>query len=110
MSRVSRLSLLAGLGLLGIAPALHAEPGGPPGRPAPEVRIAGEDAAPTPLGLVHGYSGGPAAFDGVGVPYSSDVDETLLRVASLRLSLGNVLTVAAGAPMRPSRSTSAPTS
>ena len=42
-------------------------------------------------------AGGPEAFEGVAVPYAADAEETALRVASVRLSLGNVLTVAAGA-------------
>lgn len=42
-------------------------------------------------------AGGPRAFDGVDAPYAKDADETLLRVASARLSLGPVLTMAVGA-------------
>lgn len=155
--RVTRRSaLLAGLTPLLIAPAVHAEP---PGRPAPEARLAGEPGAPAPLGLTarvrahasllgassfptdtdgteytldptldtqvrvradyrHAWgkddrfiltlayehdlmsgvvAGGPAPFEAIDAPYSADAEETALRVASARLSLGNVLTLAAGA-------------
>lgn len=42
-------------------------------------------------------SGGPAAFDGVDAPYGRDADDFTLRIASIRFSFGNVLTLAAGA-------------
>lgn len=55
-------------------------------------------------------AGGPAAFDGIegslagakpsigiDAPYTADADDFTLRVASLRFSFGNILTIAAGA-------------
>lgn len=42
-------------------------------------------------------AGGPDDFEGIDAPYTADADESALRVASARLSLGNVLTLAVGA-------------
>lgn len=151
-----RAATLCGLALLLVAPPLQAAP---PGRPAPEVRIVGEPADATPLGLAarvrahasllgassfptdptgtpyaldptldtqfrfradyrHAWGadgryiltlsyehdlmsgvvlGGPAAFDGVAAPYTADAEKSALRVASARMSLGNALTLTAGA-------------
>jgi len=41
--------------------------------------------------------GGAEDFDGVDAPYTADADRSALRVASARLSLGNALTLTAGA-------------
>lgn len=149
-------TLLVGLALTLVAPALHAEP---PGRPAPDARIVGSEPTPAPLGfgarvrahasllgasrfptdsagteyaldptldtqfriradyrhawgddqryiltlayehdLMSGViAGGPAPFEAVDAPYGADAEDFALRVASARLSLGHVLTLAAGA-------------
>jgi hypothetical protein len=47
--------------------------------------------------LWSGVVSGGATFDGIDAPYSRDADEHELRVASLRLTLGEAFTFAAGA-------------
>ncbi|MCC6620631.1 MAG: hypothetical protein IT385_05220 [Deltaproteobacteria bacterium] len=153
MPRPRVLSFLAALGLGAVgAPPAAADP-------APELRLAGPETAPRPIGLTarvraHAslvaasdvptdrdgtvyrldptldtqlriradyrlalgaaqthiltlafehdlasgvVAGGPAPFDGVFAPYAADADDHLLRAAFARLSLGNVLTLQAGA-------------